>query len=251
MDTMALAHRAKQTNERKYAEVLVREFGRPGPPRDRQFALARAPFRAFVTLNYDPLLRKSLEITSTRGKGVTIYVYPHLPVCHLGDPGQCEMDLPQHALYHIHGRINHDTTVPEVVLTPQEYHKAYDSTLLPSFLTQLLAYFPTCFLGCSLSEDAMLRSIISLCKRIQKDLAQMSPHPRPKWYMLIDRDEFSCQNVNLDEYGITPVLFNKTNKEFEGLDQILKEWAGMQPATESVPFEGTADIYMPDQEPSR
>ena len=249
-DPQALAHRAKRTNSRKYAEVLLREFGDQDPVA-RQFALARTPFRAFVTLNYDPLLQKSLEATSKQKKAVVIYAYPHLPACHLGDPSQCAMDLPQHALYHIHGRIDRDTTIRDVVLTSQEYKRAYSSTLLPSFLTQMLAYFPTCFLGCSLSDDVMLQGVIELCRLIRRDLADRSPHQPPKWYMLIDRDEFLCLDINLDEYGITPILFNKNTEDYEGLDQILKEWAGMQPARISQPFEGTTDLYRADQEPSR
>ncbi len=246
-DILSLAHRAKQADDRKYTEVLLGEFGRPEPV-SRQFALARIPFRAFVTLNYDPLLKKALEATSH--KDVVVYAYPHLPACHLGDPGCCAEKLLQHSLYHIHGYIDHDTTTPKVVLTSQEYERAYDSTLLPSFITQLLAYFPTCFLGCSLSEDVLLREVIKLCRRIRRDLADRSPHRAPRSYMLIDADEHSRVDIDLDQHGITPVLFDRINDEYEGLDLILTEWAGMKPARVSCPFEGTKDLYRADQEPS-
>lgn len=248
-DPQSLAHRAKQTNPRRYTEVLLREFGRPEPG-PRQLALAKTPFRAFVTLNYDPLLKKSLELEAGADKDVVVYSYPHLPACHLGDPGCRAEHLPQHALYHIHGHIDDDTTIPEVVLTSQEYERAYNSTLLPSFITQLLAYFPTCFLGCRLSQDVMLRGVIRLCRLIRKDLADRSPHPPPGWYMLVDTDELSCLDIDLKEHGITPVPFDKANEEYEGLDEILKKWAGIRPARLSVPFEGTEGLYKADQDPS-
>jgi len=248
MDPRSLANRAKQANRCRFDKVLLREFAHPEPG-PRQFDLAKTPFRAFVTLNYDPLLKKSLEHAAD--KKVDVYPYPHLPAWALGDPNLCASDLTKHSLYHVHGYIDETTVVPDVVLTSEEYKQAYKNTLLPSFLNDMLAYFPTCFLGCRLFDDVMLRGVLRLCKLIQGGLAKTSPYHPPRWYMLIDRDEFGCLDINLDEYGITPVPYDKANEEYEGLDEILKEWAGVQPARIAVPFEDTTDLYKTDQEPSR
>ena len=244
---LSLASHAKQADEHRYTEILLQEFGQPEPVA-RQLALAGILFRAFVTLNYDPILKKSLELKASAGKEVVVYRYPHLPVSCLGDPDSSTEHLSQRLLYHIHGLIDQGTTVPEIVLTSQEYDKAYNSTPLRSFITQLFTYFPICFLGCGLSDDVMLQGIIRLCGRIQKNLADRSPHQPPRWYMLVDTDELSCLKMDLNEHGIKPVPFHKANEEYEGLDDILKKWAGIRPARLPVPFEGTKGLYKADQE---
>ncbi len=238
-----LAMEAKRKEPAKFRSTLFDCCG-SSEPLARQYTLASAPFRGFVNLNYDILLSNALDFFNNQDRG-NVYPYPHLPIPPLGDPDVPFSPLKFRPIFHLHGKLPNKGEALRIVLTKYEYDIAYNDTLLPSFMTQLLTLFPTCFLGCSLSEDDdQLKRIIKLCDNIRCDLAKVSGNKPYPIYMLNDEAEHNDVELYLADYGITSVSYENGDGDYKNLDCIIKDWAGIQSAKIRSPYDRTAtELY--------
>jgi hypothetical protein len=237
-DPSQLVEHAIRQSPTSYQQVLKETFAAQAPT-ERQIWLSRIPFKAFITTNYDSLIRRSLE--SSIEKDIRYYPYPHLPVHAITDPSvKC--------VFHIHGCVDPEASTQRIVLSASEYDNAYKTSLLKSFLVQAFAYSPVCFVGCRLADDERIREVFRFCRTVRKELQVISPNASPPWSILMDRDEVAKTEVNWDDHGIHVVTFDKIDNNYSGLDPILRTWAGVREARKAVPFD---DPYNVKQEPTR
>ena len=163
------AQRCKDYALERYTAVLADMFGhQPRLLRAAYSHICACPITYVVTTNYDPCLE-----TANAGRRRVI-AYPNL--CFLPD---------QHGLaVYLHGKARWGIRVDasKLLLTDNELRTAYVHSFIPSFLTQLLGYTATVFVGCRLSEPVL----VNLFEKLRDIHSQTGIKTAKKFILLSD-----------------------------------------------------------------
>jgi SIR2-like domain len=131
----------------------------------------RAPFKAYVTTNIDPLLS---EAASAAGFG-TVYCYPTLLLP--------EIERCKKPVFYMHGHASPGGTPSgdNLVFCRSEFEQAYgEAGVVRNFVVNVLMNYPIVFIGCNLSEPEIHQQF----QRVSQMLKQMEiagappPHHR-------------------------------------------------------------------------
>jgi SIR2-like protein len=125
--------------------------------------LMRAPFKGYVTTNFDPLLS---EAAATFGY-TSIFRYPLLETR--------EVDRRKKPIFYVHGhaRPNGVPCGHDLVLARSEFDQAYNG-VVSVFLQSVLLSYPIVFIGCRLSEPEIreqMRRVHSMHVQIKESQA--------------------------------------------------------------------------------
>ena len=202
--------------------------------------LAKLPFRAFVTTNYDDSLEQALNDCAMKELGRArpdpgLVIKPNKADRHIVslflrsivEPA----DKHQRHIGHIHGRYN-DTA--NIILAASDYEDAYgfilkgskprdvpSSTLHRQLVWSLFATRQLVFFGCSM-EDPYIKTLLDM---VAADLWEWD---QPIHFVVLPIDEDSALSVDtvtlaFGRLGLQAVFFDNCNGTFAGLDQLLDE----------------------------
>jgi hypothetical protein len=155
------AEECKSTNLNAYETTLGNLFGGNVVETRQAYSwLMRAPFKAYVTTNFDPLLS---EAAAPFGH-TSVFRYPLLETR--------EVDRRRKPIFYIHGhaRPNGVPCGQNLVLARSEFDQAYGG-VVGIFLQALLLSYPIVFVGCRLSEPEIreqMRRVHSMHVQIKK-----------------------------------------------------------------------------------
>lgn len=170
---MDKAEECKKANGGEYAATLARIYGRPGVlTRQAYPILMRAPFKAYVTTNLDPLLSEAASVAGFE----RVYRYPTLL--------PPEIERCKKPLFYMHGHAS-PGGVPSgdnLVFCRSEFDQAYgEAGVVRHFVVNLLMNYPIVFFGCNLSEPEIHQQF----QRVHQMLSQMetagAPPPPPRF----------------------------------------------------------------------
>jgi len=135
----------------------------------------RAPFKAYVTMNFDPLLS---EAASAAGFA-SVHSYPAL---FPPDIERCKKPL-----FYMHGHASPEGTPrgDNLVFCRSEFEQAYgDIGAVRNFVVNLLMNYPIVFIGCNLSEPEIHQQF----QRVRQMLSQMNTTgaPPPSRFVLAE-----------------------------------------------------------------
>jgi hypothetical protein len=136
------AEECKAANRNVYEATLGNLFGGNVVAQRQAYSwLVSAPFKAYVTTNFDPLLS---EAAAPFGN-TSVFRYPLLETR--------EVDRKKKPMFYIHGhaRPNGAPCGENLVLARSEFDQAYDG-VVGVFLPALLLSYPIVFIGCRLAE---------------------------------------------------------------------------------------------------
>jgi len=211
-----IAQRMYETDKDLFYKTLKDIFGRKKSPTSaiRYHYLARIPFKAYVTTNYDPLL---IDIFSLH-KNVTFSEHPKYINLNAANLSNGE-------IFHIHGRIDPDdpNIKSDLIFTRSSYEKAYSKSVCPlnSFLGQLFFNHDVCFLGCS-AQDEELMDILKTCKSfIDNNYGLNEPDP-PLWIAVVDEQISISDKDKFSDCGIQLLKYSKTDDDWGTFDDVLK-----------------------------
>lgn len=165
------AEECKQANGNAYEATLAKLYGgKVVETRQAYLWLISAPFRGYVTTNFDPLLSEAAAAFSHNN----IFRYPIL----------VPRDIELHAkpLFYIHGHAR-PGGVPNgqnLVLARSEFNEAYQG-VVAVFVQALLLSYPIVFIGCSLSEPEIheqIRRVHSMHIQMKKSRSDFKAPPR-------------------------------------------------------------------------
>ena len=193
-DLLDAAEEAKRANEDGYYKAIGLFLGRIPSTNPLYDVLMRIPFRAYVTVNLDPLL--AFEARKPRGTLNTDILdpsraaqspepeYPHKVEVY---PSLRAASINAGTIFFLHGLVEEDS-VPgrgSIVLSRSEFDKAYGpSGMLNSFLHQLLTFHPICFIGCRLDEPPFVE-VFKRCAASQEHILAQHGGSRPERYILL------------------------------------------------------------------
>jgi hypothetical protein len=143
------AEECKQANAAAYEAALAGFYGgNVVPTRLAYLWLMRAPFKAYATTNFDPLLSETAAPLGYKD----VYWHPTLP--------SRELERRNKPLFYLHGhaRPNGIANGRDLVLSRSEFEIAY-SGVVGLFVQNLLYNYPIVFIGCSLSEPEIHQQI--------------------------------------------------------------------------------------------
>ncbi len=212
-----MAQKAKEADLAAY-ERTIREVFCYREPTFRHVLLARIPFHAYLTTNYDSLLLEARR--AMPGQEPIYSEYPNLRVEARKD-GE---------IFFLHGRVDYKRTGSplKVVLAEEEYDFAYQDSLLHSFLEQYLPFHTICFIGCSF-RDVYLQKIFLFCRRLKAQLASAGHKNDVRWYILLDNaQELSTKAADC---GLTVIRYDRIDDRHEGLRQVLEYWSHVRQPT--------------------
>ncbi len=200
----------------------------------------------FVTTNYDEWLdddripRPALA-TAAVPENVNMPQLNRMRVVH-----QVEEFLPSllsrpNTVIHLHGSVNE----PEkMILTTQDYLRHYandrrsaakgDENQVLTFLEELFRSKTVLFMGYGLEEIEILEYVIS------KANAQADSEKSEKHYMLrgfLSHEQSLSQSLAsyyMNEFGIRMVSFNRDERDWNQLANVVEKWAGNIPASEPL-----------------
>jgi len=140
------------------------------PTRQAYSWLMRAPFKAYVTTNFDPLLS---EAGATFGYN-RLFRYPLLETR--------EIDRGRKPIFYLHGhaRPTGEPSGKDLVLAKSEFDSAYQG-VLEIFVPALLLSYPIVFIGCGISEPeivAQMTRVHTIYERIKQSYPGYRPKPR-------------------------------------------------------------------------
>ena len=137
------AEECRQANQGKYEETLAELYGRNEVRSRRAYNwLVKAPFKAYVTTNFDPLLS---EAGDTAFEHNSLFSYPLL------EPADLERNCRPIFYIHGHARPNGLPSGKNLVLARSEFDQAYQG-IVGLFVQNLLLTYPIVFIGCRLSD---------------------------------------------------------------------------------------------------
>ena len=238
------ADEAKVKNKKAYDMTLKKAFGPVVNKREAYELLMRLKLKFYVTTNFDQLLAN--ETTKPEYSCSNIYRYPDLPLRR------------GRAVYYIHGMIKHDEdSEPNIILGKQDFDNAYStSTTLYSFLHQVLTYETVLFVGCTLREPQLIE-VFKICRQVRRELEHYQNMTAPNRYILLP-DKASAgldsipmqQNLSLEEdetqllkeLDINTIRYDPKDKNFSGLEGILREWCKLPDLTISRGFSRETEI---------
>lgn len=178
--------------KRRYSEILIDKFGNlhDDVHQSVHLLMARAPFDAYLTTNYDTCIERAFAIQGRRHGDVL----SHPDTLSAGDLGN-------KSVFHIHGRIadaNQDPDSLQVVLAESEYAKAYnpENGHLSDLLGEVLVKSATrtiVLCGYSFSEpncvlDSLSRAssrLEQLARTYAKGEPETAKPPKRKHYALL------------------------------------------------------------------
>ena len=148
---MEQADKCKTANVDEYEKTLGELYGeREVETRQAYSRLMKAPFKAYVTTNFDPLLSEAADVEGY----LDVRYYPDLPS---PDIERCEK-----ALFYIHGhaRPKGKPNGHNLILSRSEFKQAYGTTgVVRLFVQHLLLNYSIVFLGCGLLEPDIHQQI--------------------------------------------------------------------------------------------
>lgn len=234
-DLQKLAGQARNSDENAYAQTLEQEFAKTVTDMPRSYQLLiRAPFKSFVTINFDPLL--AIESHQFfKDKNFLIHAFPQFDYKALNQGG----------IFYLHGYIPQDGPVDmsKIVLTEDDFNTAYNNEKgnLCLIWQILLRYHPILFIGCRLGEPE-LDIIFSISNSARSALSQhddIKPKPR---FILLEKEAYKYSEISPDEQlrrnkekeeeenkkyremDIVVVRYDSKDKAHSGLIKILEEW---------------------------
>lgn len=220
-----------------YCRILAQEFAHPIDKEKAAYdRLMRAPFKCYVTINFDPLLAN--ERRKPERKLGEVYIPPHLSA----------QDIGHRNLFYIHGliEIGKIPEVNQIILGRNHFQSAYDEdeSTLPHFLKELFTFNHIAFLGCTLREYTLKR-IFEYSQKVQSKISDRFPEIElkrkyillPKRYVndkeeeTIHRDKRTEEEEirRADEYGVHIVRYEPKDESHSGLMEILEEWGNLLP----------------------
>lgn len=162
------AEECKRADCGSYEATLASLFGDHMVPTRQAFSwLIKAPFKAYVTTNFDPLLSEAAAVFGYED----VFSYPLLPPTNLA--------LKKKPLFYVHGhaRRNGVPTGRDLVLARSEFDEAYAGTAR-TFFEALLLEYPIVFIGCRLLEpevNEQLRRVHEMHTRIKRSRPEYIP----------------------------------------------------------------------------
>jgi len=234
-----LAEQARRTDEGAYWDVLHYEFQNRKCPETayRYHMLARIPFKAYLTTNFDPLILDILKLH----RNIAFCEYPWLPTERLCEsPG---------VVFYLHGRMrpskapaNH----PEIILTESDFKEAYDgASKLPHLLNAALTEHDVCFLGCGLQDDTMA-NIFATCEKIRAKAHGGSGQSIPRWFALVEEGWLAPHKF--EDTGIDVLRYPRMDHTYVGLTTLLEHLAGaelprpIRPENRKSTFESVSEV---------
>lgn len=223
---LAKVDECRKSNIERYKDTMLEIFGKPVvdiPP--AYYLLFKLPFRAYITFNFDPLLWTAA--IDQRRQRPSLYIYPgELPV-----PGLRSSD--KKPIYYIHGMVNpkDPSIIDNLVFSNETFEKAYkEDSPLHSFITQVLLYCPTIFIGYSFSEP-LTRETFRRVHRIWSNLETSYPvEKQRKLFALLayryknnkrDKEFEETENKRWNEVGINVVRYDPIDKNHSGVEKFL------------------------------
>ena len=185
--------------------------------------LAKLPFKAYITTNYDPLIKKSCSLENKR----YVFVYPNLNI-HMIERGVSP-------IYYIHGLANNNCGMSEnkLILARSDFDEAY-SNYGRSFLEMLFPFQKILFVGCRLGEPAFIETF-KRSKKFIEDNSRNTEWPKSDKYILLphiirEKDENLTkefveeqkEDEKYKELGIK-VLRYKSTEDHKEIDEMLLE----------------------------
>jgi len=185
--------------------------------------LLRLPFKAILTVNFDPWLYQHSE----RGRYERCHAYPDLPL----SPGL------QSRMYYLHGYFNSGdptASVRKLVFGERSFREAYEHSLLPGFLLNVFTYESILFIGVNLTEPH-LAALLTRSIALRRAVAMLggSDDIAPKRFVLLPAPISAVPEERAREDSIvgsirplevTPVLYDRRAPDFRGLEEILHAW---------------------------
>ena len=156
------AEECKIANRATYEATLARLYG--GNVVETRLAyqwLVKAPFKAYVTTNFDPLLSESAAVFGH----TSVFRYPLLESVEIG---RCTKPM---FYVHGHARPGGIPSGQDLVLARSEFKEAYEEGLVSLFLKSILLSYPIVFFGCRLSEPEIqeqMSRVHSMLDQIRK-----------------------------------------------------------------------------------
>jgi len=240
-----LAGKCHDSNSVAYFKKLREIFSAPIESCPETYRhLIRGPFKAFVTINFDPLL-------ATRGSdiGATVFSYKK----------GMSIEYLQGNIFYIHGYVEEggDVTNNQLVLTKSDFDTAYDPydnhSDIHDFLKPLFKYNTVLFIGCGLSEQPLkkLLEITNRAKRIAEESVDTSIIPK-HFLLLAEEERKGMTREPTDEekeqmdkllsgyrnLGINVIKFKKkkTGTPYIELSNLLKSWSDISNPEHVSPF---------------
>jgi len=165
------AEECKLANEGLYEATLADIYGREEVTSRRAYLwLLKAPFKAYVTTNFDPLLSE----TAAAFEHTDLFYYPLLE-------GR-DLERNRKPIFYIHGhaRPNGAPSGKNLVLARSEFNKAYQG-IVGVFVQNLLLSYPIVFIGCRLSDPDIheqIRRVHSMHTQIKTTRTGFVPRAR-------------------------------------------------------------------------
>jgi len=185
--------------------------------------LLRLPFKAILTVNFDPWLHQQ----SRQQQYERCHIYPDLPLKESLTGG----------IYYIHGYFDSDnknSSIRSLVFGNASFHKAYSVSILPSFLIHVFTYETVLFVGIDPTEENLnkiLKKSISIQKQISETGNRQGDMPK-KFVLWARSDDMSKEELIRDDIRISeirslaikPVLYAKRANDYRGLEELLLSW---------------------------
>ena len=205
--------------------------------------LLRAPFKAWITTNFDIVLARH-AVRQRR----ELYAYPELPPSAIWE----------RPVFYLHGiasaKYGHDPR--RIVLTKSQFDQAYarDSGRASTLLAAMAPYHSLIFIGCRLGEpqiDCLFRKVHGA----GMDFADKGRSKMPEHYALLEkefRDEpdgtqkrdgvtENLQDRQFANRGISVVRYDPEDDYHSGLIPLFEKWSRLPTREVSDPF-GPADL---------
>jgi len=157
------AEDCKKNNRDEYFRLLHTHYGEEKIiNRDAYHYLMRLPFKAYLTTNFDPSLKKAGRIQQK----TDVNVFPDLNIFKINEG--------ESPIFYIHGLAKkiYDLKNDILVLAESDFEDAYNKGIVSSFLYYILVYKPVIFIGCRLAEPALIESLkrtVNYQKRIYEN----------------------------------------------------------------------------------
>ena len=184
----------------------------------------RLNFVAIITTNFDPWLWQ--QSTQSQYKKGT-FTYPNLPLHDSLDGG----------IYFLHGYFDSDSlsaNIKDLVFGQGSFDRAYNESLVPGFLLNVLTYRNIVFIGFNPTEPHMA-NVLKMSAAIRRSIVASGGDPKnaPKRFILwpapqgMTRDELVRDETiisTIQDLEVTPVLYVPREIDHRGLDALLHGW---------------------------
>lgn len=225
---MKCADKCRVKGGKEYRAYLKDQFTPQPVYRRRAYeCLAKIPFRAYVTTNFDPMLEDELKGCKPQ---LQISVYQDLNIQHLSN-------REVRALYYLHGKIIPEQldSVDHLVLGLNEFETAYASRDIVGpvngFLQQLFTHERVVFFGCGLTEPLM-QKVIRKCAGIRANIGKEGRHfaflphvwlEKPYANREIDSASEENEDLEMRKCGIDVLRYDKKDRFHSTIEEMLQD----------------------------